>query len=175
LATAIFRDPTPITNGAAEGDPATGQSFSYADVLAALSAGKVPDDTNFDALPTSGSISGFNGNSTIDYSDVLLFPAQEKALDLGGLAANATEVDGFVGFAKDINPNLLVGVALHELTHAIGRAPSGLPSDDIPDIFDLFRFDTANDTRPVVGDFSNSPPAYFSVNGACSILRLLRL
>jgi hypothetical protein len=173
-------DRSQITSGAAEALPNLGlaSSSSYSDVLAALSAGKASDDTNFDALLTSGgtSISGFNGQTTQPYSNVLLFPAQQKALGLGGLAANATEIDGFVGFSEIGNLptglplGSLVGVALHELTHTLGRAPYGIPFDDIPDIFDLFRFDTANDTRLVSGNFLNSPPAYFSVNNGGTIL-----
>ena len=41
-----------------------------------------------------------------------------------------------MGFAIDINPNLIVGVALHEINHAMGRVPYG----PTPGIFDLFRF-----------------------------------
>jgi hypothetical protein len=66
-----------ITNGAAEGEPADGSSFLYSE-LAALSAGKAPGDTNFDALPTGGSIRGFNGSTTQNFSSVLVYPAQEK-------------------------------------------------------------------------------------------------
>jgi hypothetical protein len=54
---------------------------------------------------------------------------------------------------------LLVGVALHELTHAMGRVPYG-PQ---PDIFDLFRF-----TSPGARLFLNgatAPAAYFSLDG----------
>jgi hypothetical protein len=100
----------------------------------------------------------------------LLWSAEAKAL--GFVSANQAGVDGFAGFAKDINPNSLVGVALHEFTHALGRAPSGLPLSfgDIPDIFDLFRFDSANDTRLVDGDFGNAPPSYFSVDNGGTVL-----
>ena len=59
----------------------------------------------------------------------------------GVLGANDTTTDdGSATFATDINSNLLVGVALHELTHAMGRVPYGQPYGSQPDIFDLFRF-----------------------------------
>jgi hypothetical protein len=54
---------------------------------------------------------------------------------------------------------LLVGVALHELTHAMGRVPYGTE----PDIFDFYRF-----TSPGTRLFSDSTPAtaaYFSLDG----------
>src|SRR5436309_1962724 len=67
-------------------------------------------------------------------------------------------------FSTDINPNLLVGVALHELTHAMGRVPYG----SAPDVFDLFRF-TSQNVRLFQGG-ATAPAAYFSLdNGATKI------
>ena len=78
----------------------------------------------------------------------------------GLLSANDTTTDdGSATFATDISSSLLVGVALHELTHALGRVPYG-PQ---PDIFDFYRF-----TSPGTLLFSDSIPAsaaYFSVDG----------
>jgi hypothetical protein len=81
-------------------------------------------------------------------------------LKLWGLigANDTTTDDGSATFATDINPNLLVGVALHELTHAMGRIPYG-PQ---PDIFDLFRFTSAG-TRLFQGG-ATAPAAYFSLD-----------
>jgi hypothetical protein len=58
-------------------------------------------------------------------------------------AKDTSTDDGSATFATDINPNLLVGVAPHELTHAMGRVPYGPPYSSAPDIFDLFRFTAA--------------------------------
>ena len=78
----------------------------------------------------------------------------------GLLGANDTTTDdGSATFATDINSSLLVGVALHELTHAMGRVPYG----SAPDIFDLFRFTSAG-TRLFQGG-ATAPAAYFSVDG----------
>jgi hypothetical protein len=78
----------------------------------------------------------------------------------GFLGANDTTTDdGSATFATDINSNLLVGVALHELTHALGRIPYGSQ----PDVFDLFRFTSAG-TRLFSGS-ATAPAAYFSVDG----------
>ena len=75
-------------------------------------------------------------------------------LKLWGLidANDTTTDDGSAPFATDINPNLLVGVALHELTHALGRVPYG----SAPDIFDLFRF-TSPGVRLFQGGNSHPP------------------
>jgi hypothetical protein len=165
-------DHSSIPSQAAEAEPnfALVSAASFTNVVNALSAGAAPGDTNFDALISivaSGgtSFTGFNGTSTTSYDQVLLWSAEAKAL--GFIPANQSGIDGFAGFATDINPNSLVGVALHELTHALGRANAGLPLSfgDIPDIFDLFRFDSAKNTRLVDGDFGNAPPAYFSISG----------
>src|SRR4051812_11048719 len=77
---------------------------------------------------------------------------------------DTTTDDGSATFATDINPNLLVGVALHELTHALGRVPYGSQ----PDVFDLFRF-----TSPGTRLFTNgntAAAAYFSLDGGITKL-----
>src|SRR5258705_13733100 len=72
------------------------------------------------------------------------------------LGPNDTNTDdGSATFANDIDPSLLVGVALHELTHALGRIPYG-PK---PDLFDLLRF-TSRGTRPF--SRSHTPPSAYS-------------
>ena len=68
------------------------------------------------------------------------------------------------GSRRTSPPSLLEGVALHELTHALGRVPYG----PAPDIFDLFRYSSPGNLL-----FTNAipaPPAYFSVNGGITDL-----
>ena len=55
-----------------------------------------------------------------------------------------------------IPTNLLVGAALHELTHAMGREPGVGP-------FDLFRYTSAGNHLFTSG--STAVPAYFSIDG----------
>jgi serralysin len=138
------------TGGGASAGPDNGQFVNYSTVRTDLLANATPGDTIFNALPTGSTIQG--------QSSVAVWNAQLKLFGL--LPANSTTTDdGSATFATDINPNLLVGVALHELTHAMGRVPYG-PQ---PDIFDFYRY-----TSPGTLLFSNSIPAtaaYFSVDG----------
>ncbi len=122
---------------------------SYSTVRSDLIANAAPGDTSFNALPNSATIQG--------QSSVAVWNAQLKLFGL--LSPTNSAVDGSATFATDINSSLLVGVALHELTHALGRVPYG-PE---PDIFDFYRFTSAG-TRL----FSDSIPAsaaYFSLDG----------
>ncbi|WP_316168751.1 MULTISPECIES: hypothetical protein [unclassified Bradyrhizobium] len=82
---------------------------------------------NFSALPA---ISVVQSDSS-----VAVWNSQLKLWGLLGANDTATD-DGSATFATDIAPSLLGGVALHELTHPMGRVPYGTQ----PDVFDLFRF-----------------------------------
>ena len=138
------------TGGGAAAGPDNGLYESYSSVRADLINNATPGDTTFNALPSGSSIQG--------QSNVAVWNAQLKLFGLLG-ANNTSTDDGSATFATDINSNLLVGVALHELTHAMGRVPYG-PQ---PDIFDLFRF-TSPGTRLFAGG-NTAPAAYFSVDG----------
>jgi serralysin len=138
------------TGGGAAAGPDNGQYESYSTVRADLISDAAPGDTTFNALPTGSTIQG--------QSQVAVWNAQLKLFGL--LSPNSTTTDdGSATFATDIQSNLLVGVALHELTHALGRVPYGSQ----PDIFDFYRF-----TSPGAYLFSSNIPAtaaYFSVDG----------
>jgi hypothetical protein len=141
------------TGGGAAAGPDSGEWVSYSTVRADLVNNASAGDTTFDALPAGSAIQG--------QSNVAAWNAQLK---LWGLISpnDTTTDDGTATFATDINPNLLVGVALHELTHAMGRVPYG-PE---PDVFDFYRF-----TSPGVRLFTDNIPAsaaYFSLDGGNS-------
>ncbi|MEA2822776.1 MAG: hypothetical protein QOJ86_4780, partial [Bradyrhizobium sp.] len=143
------------TGGGAAAGPDHGIFQSYSSIRADLINNATPGDTTFNALAAGSSIQG--------QSNVAVWNAQLKLWGL--VAANDTTTDdGSATFATDINPNLLVGVALHELTHAMGRIPYGAQ----PDIFDLFRF-TGPGTRLFQGG-ATAPAAYFSLDGGNSKL-----
>src|SRR5579883_183876 len=138
------------TGGGAAAGPDNGQWVSYSTVRSDLISHASPGDASFNALPAGSTIQG--------QSEVAVWNAQLKLWGL--LAANDTTTDdGSLTFATDINPSLLVGVALHELTHAMGRVPYGSQ----PDVFDFYRF-----TSPGTMLFTNNIPAsaaYFSLDG----------
>ena len=138
------------TGGGANAGPDGGLFESYSTVRSDLIANESPGTTIFDTLPSGSSIQG--------QSQVAVWNAQLKLF--GFLSPTADTDDGEATFATDIDPNLLVGVALHELTHAMGRVPYG-PQ---PDIFDLFRFTSAGN-RLFLGDPAAAPAAYFSIDG----------
>ena len=143
------------TGGGAAAGPDQGYFESYSFVRSSLISNAAPGDKTFTALPAGTSIQG--------QSSVAVWDAQLKLF--GVLSANDTTTDdGSATFATDINPNLLVGVALHELTHALGRVPYG-PQ---PDIFDLFRY-TSPGTLLFQGG-NTAQPSYFSVDGGITKL-----
>jgi serralysin len=143
------------TGGGAAAGPDNGQFVSYSTVRSDLVNHATAGDTTFNALPGGTSVQG--------QSSVAVWNAQLKLF--GIMSPNdVTTDDGSAYFATDINSSLLVGVALHELTHALGRIPFG-PQ---PDVFDLFRF-TSPGVRLFQGT-ATAPAAYFSVDGGATKL-----
>jgi hypothetical protein len=135
-----------------EGGPATySQYFSYSQLKAILA--------NYANSPTSVAALGSLPNSDPTSSSptsrfgFLLSAAQEEAF--GMLPADGTAIDGNVGFG--INYSDYVGVALHEITHALGRL--GNYSNYGDTILNLYRF-----SSPGVLNFSTTA-SYFSIDG----------
>src|SRR5579859_3856125 len=138
------------TGGGAAAGPDSGLFENYSTIRSDLVNNATPGDATFNALPTGSSVQG--------QSYVAVWNAQLKLW--GFLGANDTTTDdGSATFATDINSNLLVGVALHELTHAMGRVPDG-PQ---PDVFDLYRFTSPGAMLFAGGN--TAPAAYFSTDG----------
>ena len=132
----------------------TGVGASYSSVRSFLTTNATSGDTEFQYLPNTSSIQG--------QSNVVVWSAQEKLFGL--LAADASATDGSVHFSSDISSNAIIGVALHEITHAMGRVPYGAT----PDIFDFSRYTNAS-TRLFTGG-SSASPAYFSIDGGTTKL-----
>jgi hypothetical protein len=153
------------TGGGAAAGPNSGHYYGYSNVRTLLINNASAGDHTFDTLPAGSSIQG--------QSNVAVWAAQEKLYGLNGIGANDTTTDDGGGhFATDIAPNLLVGVALHELTHAMGRVPYAAAGPGVdtasPDIFNLFRF-----TSPGNRFFDDNIPtsaSYFSIDGGTTRL-----
>jgi hypothetical protein len=136
------------SNGSAYASPVGGAYLPYTQVRDILINHAGDSTTVFNNLPKQPTIQGA--------SRVLMWNAQLKVLGLTN--PNGNEIDGSATFGTKISDNVLVGVALHEFTHVLGRVILG----PTPDIFNFFRF-TAENTRLFTGG-SKSAPAYFSVD-----------
>ena len=136
-----------ITTGA-EGGSLNGLTVSYAALRTALASHETsPFDQAFvSSLPSTSSVNGV----------LSFFVPSAVAKAIGLLPPTAAHVDGAVGMGTQIPANLLVGAALHELTHAMGREPGVGP-------FDLFRYTSAGNHLFTSG--STAVPAYFSIDG----------
>ncbi len=136
----------------------------YPDLRSALAAHETSslDQSVVNALPNT---------STIDNSYAFgVSPAVAKALGL--MSPTTSEIDGAVGFDPSIPTNLLVGAALHEFTHAMGREPvsgvSGVGAARAAGTFDFVRYTSAGNHLYTTGD--TAVPAYFSVDGGTTKL-----
>ncbi len=99
--------------------------------------------------------------------------AEAQALGLGSLFSGATGNDGTVGFGSSENWSYgstvgssqydLIGVALHELTHALGRV--NFSSTTTFDPLNLYTYAAPGSLQLVSGQ-----PDYFSVNGGITNL-----
>ena len=159
---------TAVTSGA-EGGSVDDAVWTYAQTLQTYSAhiGSPDQQAAYNEMVATSASGG-----GIDVSS-----AQQKAF--GTLAANNAGADGSVGFqvngagatSYDFNPFRrasgnawdFLGVALHEITHALGRV-SMLGGDD--SLLDRFRYASAGNLQTSV----TGSPAYFSLDGGATNL-----
>jgi Repeat of unknown function (DUF5648) len=153
----------------ANGGPSGGTGYSYFALVNALKSHATTsvDNLAYSNLPT---IDPTNGGH------FYVGGAQEKALGL--LPANSTEIDGTLGFGVtqnwDFDPTNGIGsgqidfngVALHELTHALGRIAGLQYAPGWYESLDLFRYRAAGQLQLV-----DHQPAYFSVDGGHTNLK----
>lgn len=144
-------DNSAISAGWAYGGPAYGSSYTYTELRHFLSGTGASDVISaINALPSTSSLNGV--------TDFYVASTEEKAF--GQIAASATAIDGYAGFGTGWD-GAIVGGALHEFTHAMGRIPGG-------SVLSLFRY-TGSGTH----DFSGDVPAastYFSTDGGATVL-----
>ena len=141
-----------LPDGSAAAGPANGVYESYSSVRSALIAHAAAGDPNFNALPNTATIDGI--------TNVAVWSTEAKAL--GFLSGTATEDDGDAGFSTDISDSSMVGVALHEMSHAMGRVPFSDSSSNL-DIFEFTRFSAPG--VYVSSDAIPGPASYFSIDG----------
>ncbi len=145
-------DNSSVPASAAEGGVAYGATDSYTQLRNLLSGTGASDVVSaVNDLPATSSLNGQTN----------FFVASSEAKAFGQISASATAIDGYTGFGSGIASDAIVGVALHEFTHAMGRVPG-------QDVFSLFRYTSAGNHS-----FSNSIPApatYFSVDGGKTVL-----
>src|SRR6202140_4338325 len=143
---------TGLGSGAVGGD-LSGSYVSYTSLRAALASHETStlDQTFVNSLPTTASVNGTSG--------FYVPSAVEKAL--GMISPTASAVDGAVGIGSGIPTADLVGVALHEFTHAMGREPGA-------GTFDLGRYTSAG--NHLFSSGSTAPASYFSIDGGVTKL-----
>ena len=144
-----------ITNlgSSAVGADTSGSFVSYTSLRAALASHETStlDQTFVNSLPNTTSVNGQSG--------FYVPSAVEKAL--GMISPTAPGIDGAIGIGSGIPTADLVGAALHELTHAMGREPGA-------GTFDLSRY-TSPGTH-LFSSNSTAPAAYFSIDGGVTKL-----
>lgn len=142
-----------VPSTSAVGADLTGSFTGYPALRTALLSRSVSaDDASFcAALPATSSLQGV--------STFYVPAAIAKAIGL--TSPTQTAVDGAVGVGVSVPTNALVGVFLHEMTHALGRENGVAP-------FDFGRFASAG-TR-VFSSGGTSASAYFSVDGGTTDL-----
>jgi len=161
---------TAVSSGSV-GGPDAGETLSYATLVADLKANvsSAADRKAIAALPATDPSNG---------AGIYISVAQEKSLGL--VTANTTEIDGSVGFQVDgangFNYNYgpdrangtgwdFIGVAEHEISHALGR-DSGLSATTSDwNEMDLFRYTSAGTLSHNANQF-----AYFSIDGGVTNL-----
>jgi serralysin len=149
------------TGPGAHANPDGIQVLSYSSVRANLINHAAAGDTTYNALPDGPSVHGqLSGDVS---SSVDVYNAQLKLWGLLG-ANDASTDDGTAVFARDIDPNLLGGVALRSLAEALGNYATARLN-----VFDLFSFDSPG--RRMFGiDVTRFDPAYFSLDGGITKL-----
>src|SRR5262249_58238101 len=93
----------------AEGGDLNGLNVSYPNLRSALANHETStfDQASVSSLPSTSSLNGVSN----------FYVPSSVAKALGLLSPNNSTIDGAVGIGTQIPTNLLVGVALHELTH----------------------------------------------------------
>jgi Ca2+-binding RTX toxin-like protein len=150
-----------VNSGGAYAQALAGDVVPYATLRSWLAAdsSSSQDTTAVGALP-AGSSSFPGGNNSF-----FVTSAQERAL--GHFTGSTNAVDGAIAFGTGVASTSWVPVALHEITHAMGRL--SLHYETAPVVFDMFRYDAAGHFQWTEGSVS-AEPSYFSIDGGVTRL-----
>ena len=145
-------DNSSITSGSAEGGGVSSKTDTYTQLRNfLLGTGSSDVVSAVNDLPSTSSLNGQTNFSVAN--------AEAKAWQQ--ISATATAIDGYTGFGSGIASDAIVGVALHEFTHAMGRQPG----DTV-----LSLFDYTSSGSHYFGDVIPAPASYFSVDGGKTVL-----
>ena len=153
---------TAVSAGVALGGPSSGNFVSYSTLKADLLANANSADDNIAYNSLTGTQDP-NANGSI-----AVWRSQEKALGItagGTVSANDSGIDGEIGIGTGWSAASWTRVALHEITHAMGRT-SGYASYGI---LDMFRY-TAAGTHVYDGSTGVTKLQYFSTDGGVTDL-----
>jgi hypothetical protein len=148
-------DPKLINSGGAYAQVLAGDTVSYSTLRSWLvaDASSAQDTTAVNSL--TANLTFPNGNTNF-----FVPSAEEKAL--GHFTGSSNTTDGYVAFGTAVPANSWTNVALHEITHAMGRVT--LHYESGPVILDMFRYDAPGHFQWTEGA-SSAAASYFSVNG----------
>ena len=147
--------------GGAAGNAVLGSDNSYSELKGHLAG----------TLPLVGTTQIAGTTQTIDgTTPIFLASAQQKALNISGSLFEQAQAllgtpDGAIGFGTSSQSIYWEEMALHELTHALGRTTKTYA--DAATEFDLYRYDASGDGQL---QWTGSSPAYLSINGGLSAL-----
>src|SRR5262249_11791108 len=101
------------------------------------------------------------GETALDgQSDFFISTSEQKAL--GIFSGNPSDADGTIGMGTGFDGDTLIGGALHEITHAMGRIPGN-------SVLSLFRY-LSDGTHDFDGGPTPQASSYFSIDGGTTVL-----
>src|SRR5438874_4527408 len=127
-----------INFAGALGGAVSAEFVSYSDLRAWLLAKPVLSQDEFALASLPASTSAFPVDPVNGF---IVASAEEKAL--GHFLGQSTAIDGAIGFGTATRSGTWFSIALHEITHAMGRLTGADPSQPVtsdPWLFDLYRF-----------------------------------
>ena len=138
-----------IPSTSAEGGDTQGSFLSYSVIRAGMAANNNSTTMNT-LLANTPSGTSLNGQSSFYVPSACM-----KALGIGGISPTSTVMDGACVIGTGITHPNLVGVFLHELTHAMGRETGVAPVE-------FSRFNSVGNRD---FDSGGTTGAYFSLDG----------